>query len=83
MPIDRLGIPIVTREHRFGPVCRKVVYLQGCIVTSSHVSFVVWRESQVSNWVFMGLDMSYIVEIGLPKLDNTIMIGRDKPLFAV
>ena len=70
-------------EDGFGSVRREVVDLQRSVVTGRHVSLVVGRKGQISNGLLVRLDMSDIVEVGLPELDHAVMVAGDEPFLAV
>ena len=83
MPVNRFRIPVVSTEHGFGPICCEIVNLQGGVVASSHVSFVVGGEREVTDGMIVGLNMPDIVEVGLPKLHNAVMVRGNEPFFAM
>lgn len=83
MPIDTLRIPTVTLELGFHLTHGKVEDLEGRVVTGSDKLGVVGAVGEVSNGVGVSVDALNVVEVWLPVLDDSVMVGRDEPIVAV
>lgn len=83
MPVASLGIPPVARKGHLGNTSSEVKDLEGGVVGGCDELEVGRCDGQVANGIMMAPNAFDIVEVGLPVLDDTIVVGRDQPIVGV
>ncbi len=83
MPVHGLDIPVVTGERRLLDSTSKVKELDGRVIRGGDKFGVGRTETEVANRVTVGLNDLDVVEVGLPVLDDSILVCREQPVIAV
>lgn len=83
VPVDGFGVPAVALELGLHGAEGKVKDLEGGIVRGGDKLGVVGAEGEVADGVRVGVDALDVVEVGLPVLDEAVVVARDEPVVAV
>ena len=80
MPVDRLDLPPVPRQHRLLGAGRKVPNLQRGVVGARNELGVGGRNGEAAHGFRVRLHFLDVVEVGLPILDDARLVGRQQPV---
>jgi hypothetical protein len=83
MPIQTSDLPLMARQGGFFDATGKVEYLDCGIVAGRGKLCIRGGKGQSSDGFIVSLNLLDVVEIGLPILDDAILVGRDEPVLVV